>query len=720
MRTDSRHGVARLIFLFALGCAAVALALIPVAATHAQPAAASRRAVAAAPQLPPGKGILVGTAWYPEQWPESRWDKDLELMRKAHIRVVRVGEFAWSRMEPSQGNFHFGWLERAIAMAAKHGIVTVLGTPTAAPPVWMATKYPDILRMRADGRRAGTGNRAEGSVNSPVYLKFCARIAKEMAMHFGHNPNVVGWQIDNEDGYANMSYDARTRRQFDAWLKAKYKTIAALNHDWATAYWSETYDNFSEIPIPIGGHNPALMLEWKRFVTRTWRLYLENQIQQIRRYASPQQFITTNFMGFFVGQNYYKLSEPLTMAAWDDYVGSGHVNPAYNAMSHDLARGFKQKNFWVMETQPGAVDWARVNNALFPGEIRAMAWQAIGHGANAVLYWQWRSALNGQEEYHGTLIGPDGTPVPVYTVVQKIGAEFAKVGEAFRGTTPASRVALLYSYDSRWAIDFQRFTDRYHQVRVLESYYRALDPLVQSIDVIKPSDPLSRYKLVVAPGLNVLPKSLAEHLMNYVKNGGDLVLGPRSGMKNQFNGLLTQRQPGFLVAPLGGRVTKYYALLKDVPVTGAWGSGKASIWAERMAVRKPGTQVVMRYGEGDPWLAGHPAALTRRYGKGRITYIGAILDPGLMHAAAEWMVKRSGVKPVFGPVPEGVWVSRRVGGGKQIFVVINYAKQERDVKLPHEMKSLLTGGEVNSLALRPYGVAVLEERLPASGAASAR
>ena len=224
----------------------------------------------------------MGTAWYPEQWPESRWEKDLELMEAANIKVVRIAEFAWSRMEPSEGHYDFDWLERAISLAAKHHIVSVVGTPTATPPAWLTQKYPDVLRVEENGRPVTHGNRAHGSVTSPHYRVFCRQIAEKMAMRFGHNPNVVGWQIDNEYGYALMSYDDASKLLFQNWLKAMYKTLDNLNAQWTTAYWSETYDNWSEIPIPIGGHNPGLRLDWKHFVTFEWTEYQQNQIDVIR------------------------------------------------------------------------------------------------------------------------------------------------------------------------------------------------------------------------------------------------------------------------------------------------------------------------------------------------------------------------------------------------------------------------------------------------------
>lgn len=651
--------------------------------------------------------LLLGAAWYPEQWPESRWGKDLALMEAAHITFARVGEFAWSRMEPSEGKFDFDWLEKAVDMAAQHHIAIVLGTPTAAPPAWLTQKYPDTLRIGSDGRRAQHGNRQQFSFTSARYREFCRQIAGEMAKRFGHNPNVIGWQIDNE--YAEPSYDDYTKQLFQQWLKAKYGTLANLNDHWTTSYWSQTYDNWSEIPLGDGPNNPGLRLEWMRFISHTWADYQQNQIDAIRPNADSRQFITTNFMGFFEGFDHYVVSRALDLASWDDYVGEGQVNPDMNGLTHDLNRGFKHKNFWVMETQPGEVNWAPINNFLNRGEVRAMAWQAIGHGADAVEYWQWRSALNGQEEYHGTLLGADGTPVPFYSEVKDIGGDFAKIGSEFRGTTPVSQVALLYSYDSLWAIDFQQHTEKYNQLAVLRDYYAALRKRAQSVDVVNPYSNLDAYKLVVAPDLNVLPEDMAQHLLAYVRQGGNLVLGPRSGMKDQYNALLTQRQPGYLVEALAGRVEQYYALLNDVPLSGEWGSGNATIWAEQLGSAGPDTQVLLRYGASNGWLDGQPAVLTHTYGNGRMTYIGAILDPGLMSKAADWMVAQSGVTPAFGPVPDGIYVSRREGQGKTIFVMINFTRKEQHVDLPRAMQALLAGHEESSVDLPAYGVEVFRD-----------
>jgi len=659
-------------------------------------------AQAPAPQPP---ALLLGTAWYPEQWPESRWDADLALMQKAGIHMVRVGEFAWSRMEPAEGQYDLDWLERAITAAAKHGIVTVIGTPSAAPPVWLTQKYPETLRTMDDGRKDQHGNRQQFNFANPKYREQARAMAQQLAKRFGHNPNVVGWQIDNE--YANVSFDAETRQQFQQWLKATYGTLDNLNARWTTSYWSETYFDWNQVPIQVGYGNPGLLLSWMRFVSDTWRSYQKNQIEVIRANADPRQFITTNMMGWFNGYDHYTVAQDLDLAAWDDYVGQGHLDPVKNGAAHDLTRGFKGKNFWVMETQPGGVNWASINNWLDKGEVRAMAWHDIGHGADTVSYWQWRSALNGQEQYHGTIVGPDGGPDPLYEEIAQIGREFEKASPALAGTSVKSDVAVLHSYDSRWAIEWQKHNKNYDPVDEILSFYGPLRAISQSVDIVPPTASLVQYKLVVAPGLNVLTNEGSNNLMSYVKNGGHLVLGQRSAMKDVDNGLWPQRQPGPLADLLGGRVEQYYALVDAVPVEGKWGTGDGQLWAELLSTQAPDVEVLMRYGKSNGWLDGQPAAITRKVGKGRITYLGAWLDKKTMAQAANWMTEVSNVKPALGPVPEGVEVYPRYGANGAVYVLVNFSKSPQTIKLPGTMKDVLGDGAIRSVTLPYYGVAVV-------------
>lgn len=653
--------------------------------------------------------VLLGAAWYPEQWPESQWDADLSLMEAAHIHVVRVGEFAWSTMEPTEGQYNFGWLDRAIALAAKHHIAVVLGTPTAAPPAWLTQKYPQTLRVSEDGVRAEHGNRQQFSFDDVKYRELAHDIAERMAIRYGHNPDVVGWQLDNE--YAEASFDPEAKAQFHAWLKKKYGTIANLNYHWATAYWSQTYNDFDQIPVRANDENPALLLDWKHFVSETWKSYSLNQISAIRPHADPRQFITTNTMGWFDGFDEYVVHSVLDIAAWDDYISSDNYDYLDNGARDDLTRGYKRKDFWVMETEPAFVNWRRTNTALQKGQTRDIAWQDIGHGANTVEYWQWRANRNGQEQYHGVLVGIDGKPAPVYAEVQQEGKEFEEAGEALKGTTPHSDVAVIESYDSRWAIDFQRHSAAFDPVRELLAFYDPLRTQSQAVDIVSPDAPLDGYKLVVAPALNVLPQKLADHLIAYVKQGGHLVLGPRSGMKDEYDALNPQRQPGPLVGLLGGSVTQFYALDTNVPVSGEPGTGTANVWAETLEATSPDTKVLMRYGKSNGWLDGQPAVLDRTVGSGSITYVGAWLDPHLLSTLTSEWLERAGVKPIVAGVPEGVEVCERTGEGKTVLILINHNTTPEQVTLPAEMMDLLAAdhGRVSTVELPKYGVAVLKK-----------
>jgi len=332
------------------------------------------------------------------------------------------------------------------------------------------------------------------------------------------------------------------------------------------------------------------------------------------------------------------------------------------------------------------------------------------HGADAVLYWQWRDALNGQEQYHGAIVGPDGGPLPIYSEISRIGSEFERAADALRGTRPEAQVALLVSYDSRWAIDFQPHNKNYDQLEVLLGYYRPLRVQKLTVDIVSSDATLDSYKLVFAPSLNVISQDLAARLLTYVQQGGHLVLGPRSGMKDEHNSLNVERQPGPLAAPLGGRVDQYYALDGAVPAGGTLGSGTASLWAEQLSTSAPDVEVLLRYGKANGWLDDQPAMITRRVGKGRITYLGAVLNPDLMRKVVAWATSDAHLEPEFPGVPADVEVNRLESSVRTVYILINHGSGVAHVALPNAMSDVLhdNSSHVTSVDLEPQGVAVLE------------
>jgi beta-galactosidase len=657
--------------------------------------------------------IVLGCAWYPEQWPESRWPEDLELMRQAGINMVRIAEFAWSRLEPAEGQFDFGWLERAVKLASDYDMSIVLGTPTAAPPAWLTQRYPETLAIREDGQQATHGIRCHYSPTSAVYRRFCARIADEMAKRFGHNEKVIGWQIDNE--YHSVSYDQETRKQFQEWLHARFGTLENLANCWSTAYWSQDYSDWSQIPLPVSNHNPGLYLAFRQFISHVYAEFQCVQIDAIHQRAEPRQWITHNFMKWNDSYDHYELSADLDMVSWDNYVPTGHLDYIENGAMHDLVRGYKRKNFWLLETQPGQVNWGSINTTLDRGEVRAMAWHAIGHGADAVSYWQWRSALGGQEQMHGTLVGADGKPRPIYQEIAQLGQDLGKVSPYLTGTTIKTSIALLHSFDDRWAIDYQRHHEEFDPIAHLLNYYSPLRALGQTLDIVHPRVPLADYKLVIGPNLNILEAETAGHLLTYVNKGGHLVLGARSGMKDAFNALLPSRQPGPLAQSLGAHVEEYYALAEPVPIAGELGNGTASIWAEYLQTDAPDCEVLLRYEPCNGWLDGQPAMVTRLVGQGRITYIGAWLDAALMQKVANWLLEVSAVPTYWDQLPAGVELCPRVSADKQTFVLINHMPEPQSVTLPEAFFDILTGQtHEGTLQMPPQGIAVLQTQVALS------
>jgi len=647
---------------------------------------------------------LLGAAWYPEQWPEAAWEHDLALMEQAHFTVTRIGEFAWSRMEPGEGHYDLDWLNRAIRLAEKHHIKVVLGTPTDAPPAWLTTKYPDTLGTDANGHLREHGGRRQFSYSSPRYRQFCIAIATQLARRFGHDPNVLGWQIGNE--YTDESFDPATQKQFQQFLQAKFKTLESLNQHDGSAYWAQPITAWSQIPLPTSGGSPGLRLDYKHFVTATWRSFQHDQIAAIRPLADPRQFITTNIGGLGWSDNWdhYAITEDLDLASWDEYVGQGHLDANKEAFMNDFVRGWKRRNFWVMETQPGTVNWAGVNNSLDPGETRALAWQAVGHGADAILYWQWRDALNGQEQYHGAIVGPDGEPLPIYKEIQQLGEDFERTRAALANTHPVAEAAMLVDYDSRWAIDFQPHNKAYDQLDILLRFYKPLHRTAASaglqVDVIDPTQPLSlaAYRYLIAPSLNVIDDALAQKLIAWVREGGTLLLGPRSGMKDDYDGLDPRGQPGPLAQVVGAHVEQYYALDERVGVTDeglhggdAFTFESATTWAETLKIDSPDTLRDFVYA-GPEFLNGRPVEAHRLVGKGFMEYLGTIPDSGLLDRLVIALALRDPAIAAFaaGAQPSPIELSMRATGtGQPVYIAVNHSDEPASTIIHGHVHNLL-------------------------------
>lgn len=638
----------------------------------------------------PGAGadcLLLATSWYPEQWPRAQWANDLKLMQEAGIGLVRVAEFAWSVLEPVDGEFCLEWLEDAIALAGSMGFRVIVGTPTAAPPLWLTQKHPEIIRQSHDEIPSGVMGRCHFRHASKVYHTYAARIARVMAERFGPNPHVVGWQIDNE--YTSFSHDQETGAAFRDWLRNEYGTLDNLNQRWGCAYWSRTITDWDQIPVNFrGGVSPVLLAAFRRFVTHTVRAYQAVQAAEIRPRMGPGQFLSHNFhVPFAMGDNTIIASD-LDLALFDYYPEERH-DSAKSGWWFALARGLKRQNFWLIETQVGTVKYKPVNPALPRGVTRALCWHAIGLGADLVGFWQWRPCLGGGEQYWGTIVGPSGAPRPIYQEIARIGADFAHYRDALTGTNPVYDVALFFSDEDRWIIDHERFHKSFGAHEHLSFWHAGLSQQGLGVEVMDPAWSLAGHRLAIATALPVLTPARETALLDWVQKGGHLVIGPRSFHKNRDGAWLAEaRPPGAAFAAASGtEVAEYFALEEPVSITAPWGASEASIWAEILETVNPG-EVVARYGPEHSWLDGQVAITTRTSGAGRITLLGFWPSPQAFPGVVRWLTELTGIATH--PLPPGVAVHRRQGEGREVIIAINHGETPQTVSLPAPSAETLT------------------------------
>jgi beta-galactosidase len=661
---------------------------------------------------PPADRLHLGVAFYPEHWPSDRWPEDIRLMAAAGVNVVRMGDFAWAALQPAPDSFETDWLAEAIEQLAAAGIAVVLATPSASPPPWLIDVHPEVLAVDAAGRRLEIGRRCHGCVSAPAFVDAAVRVARVMAERFGRDERVIGWQIDNE--YNRVCHCDICRAEFQVFLRGRYASLDELNRRWSTHYWSGLYDRWEQIPLPSPLSddapllpNPGLWLESRRFQTHRFRSFQRSSIDAIRPFLHEDAWITHNFMTWFGGYDHYELSEDLDLAAWDAYVDEPPHDPWPLAAGHDLTRGFKRRSFWLIETQPGATSWNPINGGLERGELKAIAWQAVGHGADAVLYWQWRSAHGGQEQFHGTFIDQAGQTRPAYDDLVELGREFADAGEGLAGAQVEAAVAVLQHYPSRWSIEGQRHHASFDYVSDVQGWLRPLAARNVPVDVLSPYAPLDGYALVVAPALTVIDAGVAEALDAFVRGGGTLLVTARSGVKDDANALQPMRPPGDLASLAGIAVREHFALAAPVDIEGQQ-LGQATIWAELVEPLAGTTvEVLARFGAANGWLDSQPALTRQRVGAGTCLYLAAWLDPESRAVLVRTLCDEAGVRPVL-ETPDGVEAMRRAHpDGRAWLLLVNHRSTPARVEIPAATATTLGAGLPAVVELAGYGTRVL-------------
>jgi beta-galactosidase len=667
-------------------------------------------------------GPQIGVCYFPEHWPEERLETDVRMMREAEIEVVRMAEFSWGRLEPSRGEFDFAWLDRAVETLGEAGIDVVLCTPTATPPKWLVDEHPEILQVEADGTVREFGSRRHYCFNSPVYREETDRIVTRMAERYADSPHVVGWQTDNEYGCHEtvQCYCDDCAEAFRDWCRDRYGSIETLNETWGTTFWSQQYGSFEGIDPPrhtAAEHHPSRLLDYARFAGDSVVDY--NRLQTgILRDANPEWFVTHNFMGNFPTPDSFAVGEDLDFASWDSYPTGfaqdralGDVtadrlragDPDQVGLNHDLYRG--PAGFWVMEQQPGDVNWPPHSPQPGEGAMRLWAHHAVAHGAEAVCYFRWRRCRQGQEQYHAGLLRHDGTPDRGYHDASRAARELAELVDVADTAETApddaglagvdAPVAVLFDYADLWALDAQPHSPDFDYWTLLGRFYGALRARGVQADVVSPESDLADYAAVVAPTLHLADDSLADHLADYVESGGHLLLGPRSGVKTPGNQLHENLAPGPLFPLVGGHVEQHETPPESLATTVSYRgeSYDFDTWAEWLVAGSAEVTGTHEAGVGD----GTPALLDHAVGDGSVAYCGVQPGADLADALVTDLLDRAGLAHTE-RLPETVRVAERDG----LTWVLNFGSEPVTVAVPDDAEWI-----VGDRAVPGYGASVV-------------
>lgn len=574
--------------------------------------------------------MKYGVQYYPEQWPEARWHIDAEMMQRAGVNVVRMGEFAWGAYEPQEGHLDFSWMARAIELLGDYGIRTILCTCSRTPPPWVHHAYPDVVGMDADGQAYARDGRYSVGLLHPRFAQLSKRIDEAVVRHFAGNDNIVAWQVDNEVGGHNDCYCEVCRQAFAAHLKEIYDKPAALNVAWGASFWSFSLHDFDAVPVPFT--QPQLLLAYRRFMSQT-NIDFTRQRADLVHALDPGKPVTTNFQSMqAVHTDYHRMAEVI------DVSGMNHYPSRSPELAVDYYRGARGK-VWVLEqhTRLQPVDTPA-------GWMRLWAWMAVAHGAEAVIFFRWRQCRWGQEQHADGLLPHAGQENRFYRDLARMGAEIRQVGNLIDTTAPDSQVALILSYESRWSMEAGRFDQALFPLTEAVAYHRALARRVSAIDALDPRENLARYRLVVAPRLWMVDGAIAENLRRYVTSGGTLCLTPGSGVVDAHGKSFAEPRPGHL-SDLAGLTVSDLATQEGMRLSlqSKHIDGLTSTFGHTAAdeLHPEAAEIVATYADG--WRRTMPAITRHRIGAGQVIYVGTLLEPEALSAFLDWLCDISGV-----------------------------------------------------------------------------
>ncbi len=682
--------------------------------------------------------MYFGVDYHPEHWvyplagteenPEARWERDAQLMVSAGVNVVRMGEFVWGLCEREEGVYDFAWLRRVMDVLGRANIKVVLATPTSAPPVWLARNHPEILPKDERGITLREGTRRAVCLNSDVFWSYSKKIVTAMVSALGDHPQLIAWQVDNGIGghKTEASFNEETRKDWHAWLGAKYETVERLNDLVGLRFWGQTVTEFAQVPMPMVTptvHNPALMLDWMRFSSDTIVAYIRMQVELIRE-LSPDVPITTNLRALSRNFDHFDMADVLDFVSLDSYA-TIKSKSAENAAEIDMMRSLKktgsrtpdgEEGFWVIEQKAGNVNWQEVNSLVRPGVVRLFTSQLLSRGVTGVLYFFWRQPRIGSEKFYGGVLNHDGRgDNRVYREISQIGEEMKLLSPVLKGTKVVAETCILYSHPNEWSLKMpMQPTKHFKQRDHMMLFYSALHDRNIPVDFARPTEDLSKYKIVFAPSLQTLAAGEADLLKLYVQNGGTLVstfntglvdehhIAPDTGFPHDLTDLFGLEVPEFDVLPPGE--DNHMAFKGGFPASHLH---PAKVWCD--LIEPKGCQVIATYAK--EFYAGTPALTVNQYGLGKAIYVGTMSHQPFYYDLVGWLREQCHLFSLL-KVPEQVEVSMRQKDDTKIYFLLNHQNSPVRISFYKPMHDFLTGNTfTGNYDLPPHGVLILDEKL---------
>ncbi|MBN1348268.1 beta-galactosidase [candidate division KSB1 bacterium] len=681
------------------------------------------------PIAPAVPHLLHGGDYNPEQWRKTPaiWDEDIRLMKLSGCNAMSVGIFAWAAPEPNEGEFDFSWLDTIMDKFADNGIYAVLATPSAARPAWMSRKYPEVLRVDANRIRILHGIRHNHCYTSPVYREKCRIINAKLAERYKNHPALILWHVSNE--YSGECHCELCQEAFRDWLRQRYdQDLEKLNHAWWTAFWSHTFSDWSQIesPAPHGErHLPAMVLDWKRFVTDQTLDFFKHEIQPLRE-LTPRVPVTTNFMGTYPGLNYWKFAEFLDVISWDSYPPWGTMEisdwelASRHSFLHDINRSLKNgKPFMLMESTPSVTNGMHVARLKRPGLHLTASLLAIAHGSDTVQYFQWRKSRGGWEKFHGAVVDHCGNEhTRVFRDVAEVGNALKKLDMVVGMQVPAE-VAIIYDWENRWAIDSASGPrqEQKHYEETCIRHHRVFWKSGIPTDVISMDCDFSKYKFLIAPMLYMLRPGVAERIAAFVKNGGTFVTTYWSGIVDETDLCFLGGFPGPL-RELLGIWSEELDVLNDGETRSVLAAGqnslnltgdyKAHIFCD--LIHAETAEVLATY--EDDFYAGFPALTRNRYGKEWAFYIASRNEDAFLDLFYSKIISELAIKKTLDAVlPEGVTAQVRTDGEQKVVFVLNFTQEPKTIGVGSPVfQNILNDDTITgTFELPPWGCVVLKE-----------